>query len=109
MKVYVQNGFNKQILTAPNYKQAVTKFFKILTKPGKNGDELFELSPITFVSQCGFIEDIKAVDMKKEFDEIKMFRTAKVFDNMGRKDIGKYLRKQEKTMPKAVRELAESL
>lgn len=109
MKCYIQNGYNKVVLTAGNYNQAVIKTLKDLIRANKQGKELAELSPITFASQCGFMEDIQKSSREKEFDEIKMFRTAKIFDAMGRKDIGRFIRKHEKSLPKENRKLIEAL
>jgi hypothetical protein len=98
MKVYVQNGHNKKVLNAGNYKQASIKFLGGLVTKKADGSELAELSPITFASNCGFHGDILKMGMDKAYDDVKMFRTAKVFDVMGRKDIGKWMRKHEKTV-----------
>lgn len=109
MKCYVQNGYNKRVLTAGNFQQAATKVLKNLIRPNSENNELAELSPLTMVSQCGFMNDILKANMEKEFDDIKMFRTAKLFDKMGRKDIGKFLRKQENSLPAGTKKIVMSL
>jgi len=110
MKVYVQNGHNKKVLSSGNYKQASIKFLGDLVTKTADGSELAELSPITFVSNCGFHNDILKMGMSKAYDSVQMFRTAKVFEAMGRRDIGKWMRKHEKThLTKDIRKLVESL
>ena len=109
MKCYIQNGHNKRVLSAGNFQQASIKVLKNLIKPNSSGDELAELSPIIMASQCGFMHDILQANMQKEFDEIKLFSTAKLFAKMGRKDISKFLRKQEDAMPSQTKKLVKSL
>lgn len=110
MKCYVQNGFNKRVLSAGNSKQAAKILLKgLLTPVNTDGDELAEFHPITMVSQCGFMEPMSANGMEKEFDDIQMFRTAKLFDSMRRKDIGDYIRGREKTLPKEKQKLLKLL
>ena len=109
MKVYVQNGHNKKVLVSCNYTTAAIKFVKGLISKDKNGEEVVELSPITFVSNCGFPKDLMEMKMGKEYDKVKMFRTSRVLDEMGRKDMGKWMRGHEKTLEPEVQKLVRFL
>lgn len=109
MKVYVQNGYNKTVLVSCNYTTGAIKFIKGLITENKSGEEVVELSPITFVSNCGFPKDLLEMNMEKEYDKVKMFRTAKILDVIGRKDIGKWMRGHEKTLTPELKKLVNCL
>jgi len=92
MKIYVQNGYNKKVITTPNYTTGVKNFIKSLVITNSNGSEIVELSPITFVSKCGFMNDLQKANMLNEVDEMKMFKTEDILRGIGRKDIAKWIR-----------------
>ena len=105
MKYYIQNGYEKRILQASNYRIALKTFFKELIKPNKSGEEICALSTTTLVSPVGFVQDLMDAEMHKELSEVKRIRTSKFFDTIKRKDIGNFLRKCEKKNPKELRDI----
>ena len=111
MKVYVTNGFNKQVFNAPNYKMAVQAHLKYLIMNGttKEGDELFELAPLTWVSNCGFMNDLLEMGMTKEYDQCQCVDTQAMFSQMGRNDISKWMKGRENKENKAVKDMLKAL
>lgn len=93
MKIYVQNGYNKRVFMAPNHSVATKKFIQSLIITKENGDELTELSPLTIVSNCGYMNDLQEMNMEKEIDEVQVYETAKILEVMGRKDMAAWIRK----------------
>lgn len=109
IKCYVQNGYNKKVFMSPNYKQAAKKFLKSLVITNKNGDEIAELSPITSVSNYGYIGDILRSGNLDKIDDGLLFSTAVLFQDMGRKDIAKFIKSEEKKHPKEVQKVLKMM
>ena len=114
IKVYVQNGYNKRVMGAPNLATAIKRFLKsLLVKTGENlGKEVGEIGefhPIVMASDYGFYDDIVAVGNQEKLDEVMMVSTATCFKKMGRKDMAEWMVKKQKSLPKGVQALLEIL
>jgi len=114
IKVYVQNGYNKRVMGAPNLATAIKKFLKsLLVTTGKNlgkeTGEIGEFGPITMASDYGFLDDIRAVGNEEQVDKVMMVSTATAFKKMGRKDMAEWMVKKQKSLPKGVQALLEIL
>lgn len=107
MKIYVQNGATKKVVSSPNYLEAAKKILKDLVKIQEDGTEKCELAPTTLVSDFGFVEDIIAMEDQKQIENqikrVGVYLTSQVFDRMGRPDVAKFIRQHEKNLPTDVK------
>ena len=108
-KYYVNNGYNKRVLTAKSAKDATIIVLKELLGNDPDGKENCELYPYSVVSEYGFVQDILAIGNYDELDKCAYFKTSKIMASLGRKDIATHLEEFEKTLPQDVRKILKAM
>lgn len=100
MKFYIQNGFNKQLIIETSEKSAIQKMINSLLTTDKDGNELAEFAPLTYVSTYGFAADMIELNLFDKLDEMQIYRTDSILESLKRPDIAKHIRKQvQKGLP----------
>lgn len=113
MKLYIENGGVRTVMSTGNYTQGVQTFLgNLAVGLAKVRGGFRKIHPITVVSKCGYYSDMLDQKMDEEIDKGKVFRSAKVIESIGLKAVGKEIRKTEKRMSsksKTFKRLIESM
>ena len=91
MKFYVENGFNKRVISSKTALSAAKNLISYLIK----GDpERCEFSPVVVVSEQGFLDDLVEIGTPDDVDKSILFSVTTILDSLKRKDISRDLKKK---------------
>jgi hypothetical protein len=107
-KYYVTNGSNNRVFTCSDPDDAVGALLEHITG-NTDAPTRFEISPITVVSECGFLKDLLAENNWEEIDNCTYVKTSEFMEAHGYKDIAKKIKAYEETLPEDQKNLLKEM